>query len=183
MVFPDLVPAMSRWPLWLGCLLGILAYALEPPELSVPMDPDPVVAVALADGLDHGDAVIERRLLQDMAFLGYTGPPQVLLAEARRLGLQRTDQVVRRRLIEKQRAREMDAPSAEAVAAWVATNCMVPERFRIAPQPERWLTQRDLERQYPTHMPEIRERHPGHLAPTPKCRERAWALLLARERR
>lgn len=173
---------MSRWPLWVGGLLGMLAYALEQPA-PPPLDPDPDVAAALAQGLDRGDAVIERRLLLDMAFLGYAGPPQVLLAEARRLGLHRTDQVVRRRLSDKQRAREMDMPSAAAVATWVASNCTAPARFRVAAQPGRWLTQRDLERQYPTHTPEILAHRPEHLAPTPACQAQAWALLLARERR
>ena len=54
---------MSRWSLVLGGLLGILVYALEQPGAPLALDPDPDVSAALADGLDRGDAVIERRLL------------------------------------------------------------------------------------------------------------------------
>lgn len=75
-----------RQPLWWGALLGVVLFALsrgfafESPPLGV----DPMVARALALGLDQGDVIVERRLLRDMAFLGFTGSQTALLAEAPR---------------------------------------------------------------------------------------------------
>jgi parvulin-like peptidyl-prolyl isomerase len=60
---------------------------------------------ALARGLDDDDAVVERRLVQDMRFLA--DDPQrddaALLRQAEALGLQSGDPVIRRRLIQKMR--------------------------------------------------------------------------------
>lgn len=61
---------------------------------------------ALALGLDRGDAVVQRRLLQNMAFLeSGSRTPGERSAEAVELGMAETDLVVRRRLVERLRAR------------------------------------------------------------------------------
>lgn len=61
---------------------------------------------ALARRLDEGDAVIERRLLQNMRFLADDPgqDPAALLRQAHVAGLQHGDPVVRRRLVQKMRA-------------------------------------------------------------------------------
>jgi hypothetical protein len=75
---------------------------------------------ALRLGLDRRDAIVERRLLQNMRFLigDEEQDPGVLLQEARELGMVESDIVVRRRLIQRMRlaieAQTDDPPPSEA---------------------------------------------------------------------
>jgi hypothetical protein len=163
-------------------LLGALAYMLQgdPPPLA--SDPDPAVATALALGLDVGDALIDRRLLQDMAFMGYTGSDRALLSEARRLGLHRSDAVVRRHLALKLADQMSPPPTAGQLQEQRVTLCVQAAQHRIAEQPDRWLTDRDLERQYPDQPPEILESRPEQAAGSASCQARARAAAQAEAR-
>ena len=72
------------------------------------VDQELLVRQALALGLEHNDALIERRLIQNQRFVesGTRDSPlsdAELLARALALGLERTDLVVRRRLVERMR--------------------------------------------------------------------------------
>ena len=170
---------MSRRPLWLGVLVGAGLFAATHRSPLPPTDPDAAVALALAEGLDRGDAIVERRLLRDMEFLGFTGSPQAQLREARRLGLHRSDTVIRRRLLDRLAARHAPAPTAAQVDAAAAESCTALERHRTAAQPDRWLTQRDLERQHTSPATIIETRtEPADAA----CREAVAAVVQAQLR-
>jgi hypothetical protein len=89
---------------------------------------------ALALGWSRSDPVVQRRLIQNMRFLGdrADGEPAALLARARVLGLERSDLVVRRRLVERMKlaitatARRAEPDDAELEALLRRE----PERFR-----------------------------------------------------
>jgi hypothetical protein len=87
------------------------------------IDQEILLREALDLGLDSGDPVIERRLIQNLRFLGgREGSDARRLKEARTLGMVEGDLIVRRRLVQRmeQRLRE-DAlsgePSEEELAA------------------------------------------------------------------
>lgn len=184
MVVSAVAAPMSRRPLWIGIALGAAAFGAREWSRPAPTAADlsdPVEA-AIAAGLDQGDALVERRLLRDMAFLGYTGRPEALLAEARRLGLHRSDEVIRRHLALQLAEAQVQPPSAAQLQAQQAALCTQPARHRTAEQPDRWLTARDLERQYPASPPTILETQPEATVDTASCRTRAlasaWAVQL-----
>jgi parvulin-like peptidyl-prolyl isomerase len=89
---------------------------------------------ARALGWSHSDPVVQRRLIQNMRFLGDQtgGEPAALLAQAYALGLDRSDLVVRRRLVERMKlaitaaARRAEPDDAELEALLRRE----PERFR-----------------------------------------------------
>jgi len=89
---------------------------------------------ALLLGWSRSDPVVQRRLIQNMRFLGNQadGEPAALLAQAYALGLERSDLVVRRRLVERVKlaitaaARRAEPDDAELEALLRRE----PERFR-----------------------------------------------------
>ncbi|MDX2166332.1 MAG: peptidylprolyl isomerase [Deltaproteobacteria bacterium] len=97
-------------------------------------DDDLLADAALARGLDRDDAVIQRRLVRNMAFLDGDGcDSPALYDEARGLGLDHTDVVVRRRLAQRMRfALESEARAAEpsdtALEEYLAGH---PDRFQL----------------------------------------------------
>ena len=167
MVFANLVHTLIS-PRWAGlhfALIGALLFGVQQ-SLHVPLGaaasgrvdvsqtdlvdrdwesaPDEALLYreALRRGLDRGDPVVRRRLVQDMRFLalaesgGVVGDDQALYREALVLGLDRSDRVVRRRLVERARASliaqaPMGSPTDEVLRAHLAANA---ERFV---QPER----------------------------------------------
>jgi hypothetical protein len=93
---------------------------------------------ALALGWSRSDPVVQRRLIQNMRFLGDQagGERTALLAQAYALGLERSDLVVRRRLVERMKlaitaaARRAEPDDAELEALLQRE----PERFRREPR-------------------------------------------------
>jgi hypothetical protein len=89
---------------------------------------------ALLLGWSRSDPVVQRRLIQNMRFLGdqADGEPATLLAQAYALGMERSDLVVRRRLVERMKlaltaaARRAEPDDAELEAVLRRE----PERFR-----------------------------------------------------
>jgi len=84
---------------------------------------------ALRRGLDTDDAVVERRLVQDMRFLTdeVNTDAGALLRQAQALGLSSGDPVIRRRLIHKMRLvlvneRRLAAPTQEEMRAFFDTH-------------------------------------------------------------
>lgn len=97
-------------------------------------DEELLADAALARGLDRDDAVIQRRLVRNMAFLDGDGcDPPALYDEARGLGLDSTDLVVRRRLAQRMRfaleaAARAEEPTDAQLSAYLAAHA---ERFRL----------------------------------------------------
>jgi parvulin-like peptidyl-prolyl isomerase len=89
---------------------------------------------ALSLGWSRSDPVVQRRLIQNMRFLGdrADGEPEALLAQAYALGLDHSDLVVRRRLVERMKlAITADARRAQPDDAELeALLRRDPERFR-----------------------------------------------------
>jgi len=88
---------------------------------------------AIARGLFESDPVVDRRLVENLRFLGLgTGQPERVLAQdAIALGLHRTDPVVRRRLVNVMRL-QLEEPGLEAEPTDEEL------RAELAAHPERW---------------------------------------------
>lgn len=121
-------------------------------------DEELLYRAALARGLAGGDGLVQRRLAQLGALLQPDGDGVARANAARAAGLERSDPVVRRRLVARMRAAiEATAPEPDdaAVAAFVATH---PDRF--APPPRLRLTQifLDPRRRAPAAIAALRRR-------------------------
>lgn len=103
-------------------------------------EPELLYREALRRGLDIGDSVVRRRLVQNMRFLASAsegageGDDELFYREALALGLDRSDRVVRRRLVELMRQilieeRDVGWPDDAALREHLRLN---EERFRRA---------------------------------------------------
>jgi hypothetical protein len=87
--------------------------------LQARIDDEVLFREALAEGLDEGDPVVQRRLVENVRFLeGAAGDGATQLRQADALGMRRDDPVVRRRLVNQMRLRlaeaaRGDGPSVE----------------------------------------------------------------------
>ncbi|MEL6345966.1 MAG: hypothetical protein AAFV53_22840 [Myxococcota bacterium] len=178
-----------RRPMLTGALLGAVAFlsdAMRPAP--VPPTASPAVEMALSLGLDRADALVARRLRRDMAFLGFTGDEDALLAQAVQLGLHESDAVVRRYLrlkLSRMVEAGLSTPTDAEMQAWLAANpnrFRQPARMQTVAQPGRWLTARDLERQYPHGPPEILAVQPARPAALAGNRARIRAAMRAERR-
>jgi hypothetical protein len=112
------------------------------------IDEEVLFCTALRLRLHESDGVVSRRLVQNMRFLGESGASDMeLRRQAFTLGMERTDLVVRRRLVERMEewlraAADRDSPDEGAVDAYIAAH---PERFVPAARVE--FTQLLLSRQ------------------------------------
>jgi len=87
---------------------------------------------ALAPGIEHGDAVVQHRISGNLAFVE-DGPPPGAVPDALAGGMLRQDVVVRRRLVDRMRARLEQAalatePTDDDLARALVANA---ERFRL----------------------------------------------------
>jgi hypothetical protein len=96
------------------------------------VDEELLVREARAMGWSESDPVVQRRLIQNLRFLGAEGEPEDLLEQALALGMDRSDLVVRRRLVERMRlavsaAARAGEPSDAELEGLLRRD---PERFR-----------------------------------------------------
>jgi hypothetical protein len=110
--------------------------------VSAEVDEEVLVREALRAGLDRTDAVVWRRLVDNLRFVSTadTRDETALQREARRLGMERSDPVVRKRLVERMRETlravvRADEPTETEIAAWLETHgdrSRRPDRVRLA---------------------------------------------------
>ncbi len=129
---------MSGHPLVHFFLAGAVLFAvdawLRPPDAVVVTAERRASLTAGVDDPAEVDAAVQRWIDEEL-----------LVREAKRLGLDRGDPVVRRRLVQKLRflQERVDPPSTAALEAWLAEH---PERFRV---PARWALEVQAERALP----------------------------------
>ncbi len=131
---------MSRGPAWLedplvhfavlGALtLGLWQWTRTPDASVIVVEASRVQSLSEAWALEHGrapDAATRREMVEALA------RDEMLLREARRLGLEEADPIVRRRLIQKMRfvledEAERREPETAELVAWLESH---PERYR-----------------------------------------------------
>lgn len=101
-----------------------------------------LVREALARDLDVTDAVVERRLVQNMRFLdSRTTDESLLLRQAAALGLRDGDPVIRRRLVQRMRTVLSRPPDASAPTLAELRSYYASHRDRFAPTPRVRLSQ------------------------------------------
>ena len=149
------------------------AASLEPAQaLRAPSDAELLEREARRLGLDRNDSGIQRRLVQNLRFLGEgaSGDDGADFEEALALGLDRSDLVVRRRLVQRLELRALawaraSEPSDAELAAVLERE---PERFAL---PERTRL---------SHVFLSRDRHAGGLAAADRELARRLASLAPR---